>query len=404
MTAAFPESGFPWSRPGPLAPPAGYARLREVAPVAPVELRSGQRVWLITSHELFRSLLRDLRVSSEHSHPGYPAFLPGTKRRTDDGRPPKLTYSGMDRPAHTVHRRMIGAEFAANRLARNRPAIQRIVDNHVDTMLKGGRPVDLVRALAKPVPSRVICELLGIPLTERAILQEQASALFGRRSSPDRMLTASRTLRATIDRVLADKETASGDDLLSRMIAGYRRSGGYDAEQMVELVGALVIAGHETTTNVIALGVAALLQHPDQKAELLAEPALFAPAAEELLRYLSIADLVTARVAVADIDIGGVTIHAGEGVVALGAAADHDPEVFDRPDALDIHRNTRKHVAFGYGIHKCFGQHLARLELNVVFTTLFARIPDLRLATDAAKIRIKEGAILHGIEELLVTW
>lgn len=395
---------FPWARACPFAPPVQYARLRDGQPVARVELPSGEQVWVITRYEHFRKVLSDPRFSSEHSHPGFPAIFPVVRHRDEEGVAPKLTYSGMDPPEHTFHRRLVATEFTAKRIAKLRPRIQQIVDEHVRAMLEGDRPVDLVKALAEPVTSQVISELLGMPSATRAVFQELSRVVLSRSSNPELLGTSSVELKALISKLLTDKEAHPGDDILGRLICKYRNYECYDHEQMIQFAGALVTAGHETTANMISLGTVVLLEHPDQLAELTDDPMLLGQTVEELLRYLSVADMVTARVALADVEIGGVTIRAGEGLIALGAAANHDPRAFERPEVFDIHRDASHHLAFGYGVHKCLGQHLAQLELEVVFTTLFKRIPSLRLAIGVEELSIREGGVIFGVQEVPVTW
>jgi cytochrome P450 len=398
------DQPFPWPRTCPFTPPAQYARLRGELPVAQVELRSGQKVWVVTRYEHFRRVLSDPRFSSEHSHPGFPSIFPIAKRRDETGAAPKLTYSGMDRPEHTFHRRMVATEFTVKRTANFRPRIQHIVDEQVRAMLDTSRPVDLVSVLADPVTSRVISELLGVPPGARPVFQELSKVVLSHDNSPEQLATASAKLKALISELLADKEAHPGDDLLSRLIGKYRAANCYDHDQMIQFAAALVTAGHETTANMISLGTVVLLEHPNQLAELTNNPTLFGQAVEELLRYLSVADLVTARVALADVEIDGVTIRAGEGLIALSAAANYDPAAFERPEAFDIHRDSSHQLAFGFGIHNCLGEHLARVVLEVVFSTLFKRIPGLRLATDVERLSINEGAVIHGIQEVPVTW
>jgi len=310
----------------------------------------------------------------------------------------------MDRPEHTAHRRMIAGEFLIERVEGMRPRIQQIIDERLDMILAGTRPADLVTALAEPVPSQVICELLGIPGDARSALQRYSRGVLSRNGNHEEVKSASAGLKALILDILSRKEGRSDNDLLTRLIQKYRGAGIYDREQMMRFAGALLTAGNETTANMISLGTVALLQHRNQLAMLVNDPTLFRNAVEELLRYLSIADLVTARVAVESLVIGGASISKGEGIVALGAAANHDPGVFDEPGTFNIHRDVGNHVAFGYGTHKCLGQHLARLELEILLTTLFARIPTIRLVADGKSLRVKEGNVIHGVQEVLVTW
>jgi cytochrome P450 len=299
---------------------------------------------------------------------------------------------------------MVATEFTVKRIANFRPRIQQIVDEQVRLMLDTARPVDLVKVLADPVTSQVISELLAVPPAARVVFQELSKIVLSHDNSPEQLVTASAELKALISKLLADKEANPRDDLLSRLIDKYRSANCYDHDQMIQFAAALITAGHETTANMISLGTVVLLEHPDQLAELIAEPSLFGQAVEELLRYLSIADLVTARVALVDVEIDGVTIRAGEGLIALGAAANHDPTAFKCPEVLDIHRASSHHLAFGFGIHNCLGEHLAQLALEVVFSTLFKRIPGLRLAISVEELSIKEGAVIHGVQEVPMTW
>ncbi|NUS01194.1 MAG: cytochrome P450 [Nonomuraea sp.] len=390
---------FPWVRTCPFAPPPEY---RDLPPVSRVELASGQRVWLVAGHEEVRRVLADPRAASSRTAPGFPIVFPAAQRALGAARA-KPSYGGMDRPEHTLHRRLVIGEFTLRRMEALRPRVQEIVDEHVTALLGGPRPADLVEALALPVPSLVICELLGVPYADRDDFQRRTVRILTRGGDPRDTTEAFTGLMAYLGDLVAAKAAHPDDgDLLGRLIARYGDA--YDHAQLVSLASGLLIAGHETSANMIALSVAALLEHPDQLAGLVRDPASARNAVEELLRFFSVADLVTARAATGDIEVGGVTIRAGEGLVALGAAADHDPAVFPRPDELDVRRDARHHVAFGYGVHQCLGQNLARLELEIVIGTLFRRVPGLALAVPAAELPFKTDGILYGLHELPVTW
>ncbi|MBF6299075.1 cytochrome P450 [Nocardia amamiensis] len=259
--------------------------------------------------------------------------------------------------------------------------------------------------MAEPVPSRVITELLGFDLEHSVRLSELSRILVNRESQPAEAESASRELRLLIAESLRRREVDnSGEVVLSRLVRVYQQAGMYDRDQLVELVGALITAGHETTTNMISVGLLALLTHPGLSNTVSADPTLIGPATEELLRYLSIADLVAARVTTDSVSIAGYVIPKDSGVIALIGAANHDPSVFERPNQLNIHRRRNCHIAFGYGIHKCLGQHLARMELETILSGLFHRAPGIRLMEDPAGVGIRRGAVLHGIERLLVGW
>jgi cytochrome P450 len=281
------------------------------------------------------------------------------------------------------------------------------VDRLIDELLAGPKPADLVEAFALPVPSLVICDLLGVPYADHEFFQANSRCLITRTSSAEERGGAFRALHEYLDHLLAEKIAHPREDVLSGL--GERVAAGELTRSDAAGVGVLLlIAGHETTANMIALGTLALLEHPDQLALLresgAGDPALVAGAVEELLRYLNITHNGRRRVALEDIEIGGRTIRAGDGLIMANDIANRDPEAFAEPDRLDLRRDARHHVAFGFGIHQCLGQPLARLELQVVYATLYRRIPTLALATEMDRIRFKHDGAVYGVYELPVTW
>ncbi|MFJ8861724.1 cytochrome P450 [Streptomyces sp. NPDC102451] len=212
-----------------------------------------------------------------------------------------------------------------------------------------------------------------------------------------------RELRDYFGELVTAKEADPGDDVLGRLIVKNRGTKVFDHDALVGIAMLLQLAGHETTANVISLGVVGLLQNPDQLAALTADPGLAPQAVEELLRYFTVLDTVY-RVAVEDIEVDGVGISRGDGVILALGSANRDETVFPGPDRLDIERSHHGHVTFAYGVHQCLGQNLARLELEVVLSTLFARLPDLRLAVPVEKLPFKEHSDAYGIFEVPVTW
>ncbi|MEV7090604.1 cytochrome P450 [Streptomyces sp. NPDC093085] len=399
-----PGQSLPVARGCPFSQPQQYARLRERGPVGTVRLADGAEAYWISGHEEGRAVLTDRRFSSDRRLPGFPVLDPdpGTRKRLIS-QPP--TMIGMDAPEHTAARRAVLGEFTLKRLTALRPRVQSIVDRFVDEMLAAEtHPVDLVRALSLPVPSLVICELLGVPYGDHDFFQERTATVIRRTNPSQARQQAFAELRSYMGDLITRKETEPGDDLFSRQIAKQRAEGTFDHEAMVSTAFLLLLAGHETTANMISLGVLALLRHPDQLALITADPARTPLAVEELLRYFAIADLVTSRVATEDVTVGGVTIEAGSGVVVSGLSVNWDPEVFPDPAELDLGRGARNHIAFGFGPHQCLGQNLARAELQIVFDTLFRRIPGLRLAVPVEDIPFKTDAGLYGAYELPVTW
>ncbi|HVV14131.1 cytochrome P450 [Amycolatopsis sp.] len=358
-------------------------------------LPSGDEVWALTKHEDIRAMLTDPRFSSNRQNPNFPLLLTGRRRITNF----RASLISMDPPEHGPARREVVGEFTVKRMAALQPRIQQIVDEHIDAILAGPKPADLVQALSLPVPSLVICELLGVPYADHEFFQSRSSRLLRRTTPAEERQACVEELRGYLRDLLERKENEPGDDLLTRQLAKSD-----DREEVVALGFLLLIAGHETTANMISLGAMTLLEHPDQLAELRADPSKTPSAVEELLRYFTIAEFATSRVAVEDVEIGGVTIHRGEGVVGLANTANRDPEVFDHADDLDLGRGARNHVAFGFGAHQCLGQNLARMELQIVFDTLFRRIPGLRLATPVDELPFKDDANIYGLYELPVTW
>jgi cytochrome P450 len=379
----------------------GDASVNEPGPMTRVTLRSGQEVWAASRHADVRTVLTDPAFSSDRGHPNFP--LPNGRRFKRDQFKPSLIM--MDPPEHGPARRAVVGEFTVKRLASLGPRIQEIVDEHIDAMLASpDRTADLVHALAQPVPSLVICEQLGVPYEDHEFFQSRSKTLLSNRATPDEVRGASDELRAYMDKLVSTKEAVPTDDLLGRQIRKHRAEGTEDHDALVSLATLLLIAGHETTANMISLGTLALLRNPDQLAVLRADPSKTLSAVEELLREFTIAEFVTSRVAVADTVVGGVEVKAGEGVLTLGNAANHDPDVFADPNQLDISRGARNHIAFGYGAHQCLGQNLARVELQIVFDTLFARVPTLRVAVPVSELPFKDDASVYGLHSLPVTW
>ncbi|MFE1923857.1 cytochrome P450 [Streptomyces asoensis] len=396
-----PVPDFPMPRAArcPFDPPPALKELQERGPLAKVRLWDGSRPWLVTRHADQRALLGDHRVSADTDTPGYPSKAAG------DGGDTKFGFIMLDDPEHARLRRMVTAPFAIRRVEALRPVVQDIVDGLVDDMLAGPGPVDLVEAFALPIPSLVICKLLGVPYDDHAFFQDNTRTMVHRDATPEQRGRATREIAEYLGGLIGRRLADPRDDLLSG-IAGRVRAGEIDHRTATETALLLLLAGHETTANMIALGTLALFHHPDQLALLrdTEDPALVVSAVEELLRYLSITHLGRRRAVTADIEIGGRLIKAGEGVIMANEIANRDPEVFPDPDRLDLTRDARRHVAFGFGVHQCLGQPLARMELQVVYATLYRRIPTLRPAVPLDEIRFKEDAFIYGVHSLPVTW
>jgi cytochrome P450 len=399
--AAIPDFPMPRATGCPFDPPPAMHSLLENSPIAKVRLFDGSTPWLVTRYHDQRALLTDPRISADATHPNYPHPSAGQKETRKKVR----TFLGIDDPEHARLRRMVTAPFAIKRVEALRPAIQKIAKDLIDDMLAGPTPVDLVQAFALPLPSTVMCELLGVPYADHAFFESNSRIPINRNSTPEQAMAALQRLLQYLEGLVGEKLANPGDDLLSAL-AGRVRAAELSAREAAIMGLFLLVAGHETTANMIALGTLALLQHPAQLAEIrnTIEPQAIAGAVDELLRYLTIVHGGRRRVALADIEIGGQTIRAGEGVVVANDIANRDPDAFPDPDRLDVGRNARHHVAFGFGVHQCLGQPLARLELQVVYGTLYRRIPALRLAVDLDQIPFKHDANIYGVYELPVTW
>jgi cytochrome P450 len=400
MTTETPQ--YPMARAArcPFDPPPDLRELQEDGPLAKVRIGDGRSAWLVTRYADQRAVLGDPRVSADPATPGYP-----NAAAAEGGGNTKISFILMDDPEHARLRRMVTASFTVKRVAAMRPAIQKIVDDLIDDMLAGPKPVDLVEAFALPVPSLVICELLGVPYTDHDFFQDSSKVIVKRDSTAQERAAASGALFGYLDGLMGEKLAHPADDVLSSL-AERVKAGELTRQDAAQMGILLLIAGHETTANMIALGTLALLQHPDQLALLrdADDPKLVASAVEELLRYLNITHNGRRRVAVEDIEVAGQAVRAGEGLIMPNDIGNRDPDAFPDPDRLDIAREARHHVAFGFGVHQCLGQPLARLELQVVYGTLYKRIPTLRLATDLAQIPFKHDGSVYGVYELPVTW
>ncbi|WP_217545094.1 cytochrome P450 [Streptomyces sp. GbtcB6] len=392
---------WPQDRTCPYHPPTGYDPLRDGSPLARIRLYDGRTAWAVTGHGAARALLSDPRLSSDRRREDFPMpnarFAVARERR-------RLALLGLDDPEHQTQRRMLIPDFTLKRATGMRPAIQRIVDELLDKMIAGGPPADLVSSFALPVPSMVICDLLGVPYADHEFFEAQSRRLL-RGPEPADSLDAREKLEAYLGD-LADRKSRDavpGDGVLDELVHQRLRDGALDRDEVVALALILLVAGHETTANMISLGTFTLLQQPERLAELRADPALVPAAVEELMRMLSIADGLL-RVALEDIEVDGTTIRKGDGVLFATSVINRDESVYDDPDTLDWHRPARHHVAFGFGIHQCLGQNLARTELEIALRTLWERLPDLRLAAPPEEIPFKPGDTIQGMLELPVTW
>lgn len=386
---------------GPFDPPSEITRLREARPVSPLIFPDGHEGWVVTGYEAVRRLLADTRFSSRQDlgivHVAYET--PGMPVQTEPSPQIPGLFVAMDPPDHTRLRRKLTGAFTVKRMKQLEDHIIEITERQLDEMARLTPPVDLVTEFALPVPSLVICELLGVPYEDRATFQVNSAQFLVKDQELEQKMAAYGAMTSYLAELVMRKRAEPGEDILSDLA----RDEDLGIEELVGIAFLLLLAGHETTANMLALGTFALLEHPGQLAELRADPELVPNAVEELMRYLSVADIFY-RYATEDIELCGETIGKGSTVVISLLAANRDPLRFDNPDTLDVHRTARGHVSFGHGVHLCLGQQLARLEMRAGFTGLLRRFPTLELAVPAADVKLKADMNIYGVHELPVTW
>jgi cytochrome P450 len=315
----------------------------------------------------------------------------------------------VDPPDHTRLRRLVAGAFSVRRIEGLRPRVQDIVDDLLDDIAAGGPddPVDLVASFAFPLPFTVICELLGVPATERAALERGLAVLLAPTSTAAAYAEAVRASDSVVEqltRLVELKTTDPGDDLISALISARDGTEQLSQQELLSTIFQLIVAGHDTTASLLGNSVVALLRHPDQLEELRSDPTAIATALEELLRYDAPVPHATFRYAREPLDLGGVTIPAGAQVVINLASANRDEARYPDPELLDIHRPDARNLAFGHGIHFCLGAPLARMEGELALASLLQRFPALHLAVAPEQLHWGhgDGLVLRGLTELPV--
>lgn len=393
---------FPMARNCPFDPPPQLVEFQKTEGPKPVRMWDGRKVWIVTRYDDVRQVLGDRRFSSMPSNFGFPMLSPARSARLAE--PP--TFLRMDPPEHGHFRRMLTREFVVKRIDALRPRIQQTVDDLLAKLEQAGPPADFVEGLSLPLSSQVIADMLGVPYADHHFFQEKSRVRIRLDVDPAVQTKAASEIMAYLDGLLRERERNpdNGEDLLSRLIIDQVAPGHLAHDDAVRMADLLLIAGHETTANQIALGICSFLVNPDQRDLLVAQPDLLNRAVDEMLRFHSIVQYNGARATLEDVEVGGVTIRKGEGVYALISLANRDPAAFECPDRFDITRQAGHHVAFSYGVHQCLGQALARAELQAVFGTLFQRMPGLRLAKPIEEIPFKTGGFVYGVEALPLAW
>jgi cytochrome P450 len=386
----------------PFAPPPVMLKMNESKPLSRVRIWDGSTPWLITGHAVARELFADSRVSVDDRLEGFPHWnehmLSTVHKR------PRSVFTS-DAEEHTRFRRMLSKPFTFKRVEGLRPAIQEVTDECIDVILAGPQPADMVAKLALPVPTRVISEMLGVPYEDHEFFQHHANVGLARYATAEAGQKGAMSLHQYLIDLVQKKMAKPSEDAVSDL-AERVNAGEISVKEAAQLGTGLLIAGHETTANMIGIGVLALLENPEQAALLRDsdDPKFIANAVEELMRYLSIIQNGQRRVAIEDIEIAGETIRAGEGIILDLAPANWDSNAYPEPDKLDLTRDAGQQLGFGYGRHQCVGQQLARAELQIVFHTLLRRIPTLRLAVPFDEVPFKHDRLAYGVYELPVTW
>lgn len=399
----------------PFDPPPGRRRLVEQGPVARIELLNGASAWMVTGFDEARAVLSDPRFSADtYRHISELHLLPEEVHRLKatghrgcpiDSRPrDDGMFIFMDPPEHTRLRRLLTGQFTVRRLRRLEDRIRAIAVERLDAMRAAGNSADLVTAFALPLPTLVICELLGVDYADRAYFGERTATFMSLESTDEVRAQAQRDIAAFIHRLVIAKRDAPTDDLLSGAIHGDITPPLTDAE-LVDIGLTLLVGGQESTANMLALSMFLLFQHPEQLAAVRRDPALLDAGIEELLRFLSIVHFGPWRVATEDLPLGEVTIAAGDTVVLSLPNANRDPSRWrSAPERLDLTRPRVSHLAFGHGVHQCLGQQLARVELRAGLAELITGFPGLRLAVEPDEVPLCTDLLTFGVHSLPVMW
>lgn len=399
---------YPAARVDHLDVPPDYLALAGQSPVTPVRLPTGNAAWLITGYEAARQALAHPMLSADATRPGFPQFRAGSRRihlfTEGTPKPSSMTFLQMDPPYHDALRGMLRTSFSVKPVTGARPAMHQFANDLVDDMIAKGAPADLMASLANPFPALVLCEILGVPLEDREMFEREAHRIVSLALPQRETIRSIRTVMEYIDRIVRQAEADPSDDLIGRLITDFLRSGKLDYDDLNGTVRLLLVAGIETTANMIGMCFACLLRDRELYGELCRDPDRIESVVEELLRFMSIAHHGVRRIAVEDVEIGGTTIPRGDGVVISVATANRDPSVFENPNQVDFGRDARGHLSFSHGVHYCLGHILARAELGIVLTTVSARLPGLRLCRPVEELSFRDDALVYGVHELPVAW
>ena len=377
----------------PINPAPELARIRSEQPVfgvrRPLPTGGSLTMWLITKYADARELLSSRDTSNSLGRSESAAAQPGF-------------LVSLDPPDHTRIRRMLTGQFSMRRLTAMRPYIEQITTKLLDQIEAAGPPVDLMQAFALPLPSLVICELLGVPFEDQADFQRRSDTMLDVSVTSKQQAQNTLEMNAYMQSLVNRHRQNPGDDILGMLIRDHADE--LTDEELVGIGNILLVAGHETTANTIGLGTLLLLQHPDQFALIRDDPEMITSAVEEILRYLTIVDTGTPRIILKDMIIGDQLIQAGDVAMVSLPSANRDVDFMADPDLFDVTRQPQAHLTFGHGIHQCLGQQLARLEMSVALPALLQRFPTLSLAASVTELTFRGDGPVNGVRELPVTW
>ena len=384
------------------SPTAELREVRETDGVRTVTNSFGMQVYLVTRHEDIKDVLADHERFSNARPPGFvvPGAPPISEGEQASARAGNLL--SLDPPEHQRLRRMLTPEFTIRRMKRLEPRIVEIVDAQLDAMENAGPPTDLVENFALPIPSLVICELLGVPYDDREDFQRRSARQLDLSIPIPERLELQRQGRAYMASLVQRSRQQPGADILGMLV---REHGDELTDgELIGVAGLLLLAGHETTSNMLGLGALALLRHPEQLAAVRDNPDAVGPAVEELLRWLSIVQSAIPRITTTDVEIAGTPISAGQLVFVSLPAGNRDPDFIDTPEVLDIRRGAPGHLAFGHGVHHCLGAPLARMEMRIAFPALLRRFPNLAMAENFEDVQFRSFHFIYGLKSLEVRW
>ena len=380
-----------------------YARLRSQSPVVPTRLPDGREAWLITRYDDCALALKDARLSKDRRRVSIPHRLPIEQLVGPLVRPLQFNMLDLDPPDHTRLRSLVHKAFTPRLIARLRERIQALADELLDDATQRGR-LDLVADYALPIPATIIADLLGVPAKDRDRFHRWSSRLVSVTSGRDFLaaLPSVFLFMRYLRRLFARRRLEPRDDLITGLVQAEEAGDRLSSDELLSMIFLLLIAGHETTVNLIANGMLALVQAPDQLQRLRSEPELIesGAAVEELLRITSPVQIATERYALEPVAFSGTAIPYGAMVLVVIASANHDERPFVDPERLDLGRAPNPHLAFGQGVHYCLGAPLARLEAQIGFATLLRRLSDIQLAIAPESLRWRRGIFLRGLERL----